>query len=210
LVNEDDGTRGCLGNYLHTLKTLLQHQADRYLIVQDDVIFCKALKNYMEESWPSDASACSPYTPSVYGLNKKGWSDQSHKSYRTLGALAYTFTREAAQEVLKTIGQLDIEIYINQYDPHRNTSWIRPNRHVDVRIGIWAHLYHRKLYYHSPSLVQHTGIMTSTLSNETEDFHKRMAGDFIGEDRTPYQEHTKGCIVITTEGVEHRCMPTWI
>ena len=55
---------------------------------------------------------------------------------------------------------------------------------IDARVGRWAAENQRSVWYHTPSLVQHTGSGNSALGDPLIT-SLRVAADFIGEDSSP-------------------------
>lgn len=155
--------------------------ADVYMICEDDLLLSRGLREYLESSlWPSDDVAfCSPYCPGIYGEGKRGWFRIEGKSLDTLtGSLCYLFPPDSIRMFLEDMGGVEA------------------SRNVDFLHGKWALKRGRSVWYHKPSLIQHTGIGASTLGNEDvgEVRRNRKAFDFserIPEDLWSLPERAK-------------------
>ena len=144
--------------------------ADAYFVVEDDTVFCRDLQSYLQRTlWPGKNPAekialCSPYCPKAYRQPKRGWSDaQSGRGHYLAGSQAWILPAPAARAVLAEVA------------PRRTVH------NADWEIGRWAQATRRKIWYHTPSLVQHVGLGNSALGdNLISDI--RFAADFVGED----------------------------
>ena len=143
-------------------------KADRYAIFQDDFVTYKNLRGYLERCRYPAKGYCNLYTfPSNYALanNHKGWypSDQRGK-----GAVALVFSREALRELLIHQHMVD-----HVHDPDRGTRAVDGAIVESMRKAGW------KEYVHAPSLVQHTGTVSS-IKRPVPIAHPR-ANSFLGE-----------------------------
>ena len=168
----DDGTsRGHFRAYMQALQQAVKHDADAYLIVEDDVVFCRGLRQYLQRTlWPGPVekiALCSPYCPRAYRGNRRGWNDtQSRRAHYLAGSQAWIFPPQAARAILAEVAPLETT---------HNADW---------EIGKWAFATGRQIWYHTPSLAQHEGIGNSALGDNTiTDI--RHAADFIGEGASP-------------------------
>ncbi|MCK9569097.1 hypothetical protein M0R72_09155 [Candidatus Pacearchaeota archaeon] len=124
--------------------------ADRYAMFQDDFVTYRNLRSYLEQLPYPDRGYCNLYTfPRNQALcnGKKGWclSDQLGK-----GAVALVFNREAVLTLLCH------EHMVNRpQDPKRGWRAIDGGIVTALKKAGW------KEYIHNPSLVQHTGILSS-------------------------------------------------
>lgn len=156
--------------YLALVELLLREpEADAYLIAQDDALFYdqEDLRAYLEETlWPGDdVGAVSLYCSRAYARKEPGW--HVHDGAWVWGAVAFIFPRESATRFVA-----DPEVLEHRWSP-RNGG--RAN--IDVVIGRWAKRQGLRIYYPSPSLVEHIG-ETSTLWPSTRARGHRRAHDF--------------------------------
>ena len=171
-VFDDAGRKGAWPNWLLAVQTLLQRhaEADALLLCQDDAVFCRGLREYLDRTlWPDagerpGVALCSPYCPGPYRRKQSGWHQQKRGWY-LVGALCWALPRRAAEAVLRDLGT------------------VRANDRIDARVGKWASETDRSVWYHSPSLVQHVGNENSALGDCLAGDLRR-ATDFIGENGT--------------------------
>ena len=141
--------------------------AAAYFIVEDDVVFCRGLYEYLRATlWPGpveEIALCSPYSPAAYRQGRPGWdATQSGRGLYLAGSQAWVFPAAAAREILAQVAPLCSV---------RNADW---------EIGRWADATARAVWYHTPSLAQHVGVGNSALDyNEAGPL--RLAADFVGE-----------------------------
>lgn len=133
---------GAWKNWYRGLEWLYNNTADEWLyLFQDDIIFSHNWNTYFEKaSVPTDAAICSIFSPAKYKLGKEvGWYDVADRSLWC--CQAFIIRRASAAEILKS-----------------RVVWsIRGDRQIDNRIGLWLEQSRNKIYYHSPSLVEHVG-----------------------------------------------------
>jgi hypothetical protein len=169
-VYHDSGSSGHFRAYMEALRYTLQHDAtaDAYFIVEDDVVFCRGLREYLERTlWPGSVeriALCSPYCPKAYRQRRLGWdSSGSGRGWRLAGSQAWIFPPQAVWAVLAEVAP------------------VASRHNADWEIGKWATATGRRIWYHTPSLAQHVGLGNSVLGDSlVSDI--RLAGDFIGED----------------------------
>jgi hypothetical protein len=162
----DEDQRGAWPTWLAGLGQLVrQHpRAEAYLMVQDDAVFCRQLRQYLETAlWPADDVAlCSPYCPTPYRAAGRGWHRQDRGWY-LVGAVCWALAAEAARRVVRELAE------------------VRSASRIDAHVGRWAARSGCSVWYHTPSLVQHVGNGNSALGDEADNALRR-AADFIGED----------------------------
>lgn len=145
--------------------------ADFYAIVQDDVAVWSGLRKFFDEArLPDDYAVYSPYTAGWYGggnehpagslvLPDCGWFQDSIT--QQLGALFTIVPQKLAKELVT---------WLPEEVPN--------NRQIDVRLAEILQSHGVPFYRHSPSLADHTGVV-STLGY-AEGALNRRARDFIG------------------------------
>lgn len=170
LVTSDDvGKRGSWCNWFSTVVALLTSNADTLLVVEDDAIFCKGLRDYLEATlWPDPTCAlCSAYSNGRYTERDDmpvGWSEKN-RGHFLVGSLCWAIPRASAEALVKDLAY------------SRNGV-----RGIDLRVGLWALDTGRSVWYHKPSLVQHIGCGNSALrSKDMTGDPLWTASDFIGE-----------------------------
>ena len=93
---------GVIGNWLLGLSELLVREpaADAYLMVQDDVVFCRNVRGYLERTlWPAQrVGLASVYRPGVYGSPQAGLAPVD-VGRGLMGALTYVFPPPAARQL---------------------------------------------------------------------------------------------------------------
>ena len=169
-IYDDRASSGHFRAYMGALR----HAVDRdpragvYFVVEDDVVFCRGLRHYLERTlWPGpeeETALCSPYCPKAYRKAGRGWNNaQSSRGFYLAGSQAWIFPPQAARRILAEVASLESV---------HNADW---------EIGKWAAATGRKVWHHSPSLAQHIGLGNSALGDDTTT-EIRLAADFIGED----------------------------
>jgi len=169
LVVNDESRAGSWPTWLIALESIIRSSPDvhAYMIVQDDVVFCRKLRAYLEQTlWPSEGAAlCSPYCPGAYRGKKRGWRRQNH-GWGLVGALCWVIPPLSARRMLAEL------------------SGVASFNRIDAIVGRWAARAGLDCWYHTPSLAQHVGLRNSALGdNLVTDL--RQAYDFIGEEAAP-------------------------
>ncbi len=156
---------GAWRNWLIALERLVtgEPEAQALLLCQDDVLFCRGLRAYLERTlWPDgDAAACSPYCPALYRSDESGWHREDH-GWDLVGAQCWAIPRPAAEAILRDLGR------------------VKADKQIDARIGRWALQTGRSVWYHTPSLAEHLAPVNSALGHNV-DGPRRRAADFVGE-----------------------------
>ncbi len=165
-------TMGVLGNWFLGLTELVQRKpdADAYVMLQDDVVLAKNVRQYLESTlWPSErVGLVSVYCPEPY-RQKTGFHEvNSNKGL--LGALTWILPPGTAKWLV-TAG---LAAYLRQRTLTRET------RRLDVLIGNVLAQAGWPAYYAAPSLAEHIGTH-STLWPGIGESPRRRAADFVGE-----------------------------
>ena len=156
-------------NWIATLEELYQTYPDRdaYAIFQDDVSFCKNVREFAEKTlWADDERSmgvASFYSPSHYERTIPGWYKRN-VGINLRPALTFVFTPESLESVLRYF---------------KKNPW-RSKANIDNAIGQWARHTKRFPYFFSPSLCQHTG-HASVISPWKKIQGKRKSKKFVGE-----------------------------
>lgn len=169
IVSDDTSRAGSWQTWLAALRRLVDVAPDAtaYLTVQDDVVFCRELRPYLERTlWPSDKTVlCSPFCPGAYQQASSGWHVENH-GWHLVAAQCWAIPPIIARQMLTEL------------------SSVKSFSHVDAIVGRWATDNGLDCWYHTPSLAQHIGLRNSALGDNLVT-GLREAYDFIGEEATP-------------------------
>lgn len=177
----------CVGHWWLSLQELfVRHPfADRYALFQDDFVTYKNLRDYLEQSEYPTNGYCNLYSfmendQLVKSSSKTGWVETP-----TLPTLPGNFTTQTGRGAVALV-----------FDQHAITSLLqsptmvlRPkdetwkHRKVDLSIVTAMNQTGVREYVHAPSLVQHTGMVSTTnlgLDGQPK-IAKEFASSFKGE-----------------------------
>ena len=144
---------------------------DGFLVFQDDIIVASGLREWLH--WPNNPSligAVSLYTPSGHESDSYGWRQvdlspkpegQRQPMWNCGGALAILMPRQSAVEFLE--------------------ASVRPEskQMADYAIGQWCQESGKEYWRHTPSLVQHVGVVSAIRPNVRQELTAaRMASSF--------------------------------
>ena len=164
---------GAWPNYSLALLELMMREpeAESYLIVQDDVLFAgdPLMRDYLEQVfWPgARPGIASLFCPRAYTRPQAGW--HLYEGMWTLGALAFVYSREAAQRF-----HADRDVILHRWSRTRNGL-----ADISRTVGQWAHENDIPVYYPTPSLVQHIGDV-SAIFEGVRAYGNRRASWFAG------------------------------
>jgi len=173
------------GNWVLALSELWirNWEATRFMVVQDDVVFCRGVREYLDATPWAARSYLNLYTNprNAEHLGKReGWSPSNGEG---LGALALVFDRQAVMQLLTSHHMLmrpvpdEEALHKVGLEAIRKGEWYRGQSVVDG--GIVTAMkqvgYHERV--HNPSLVQHTGDESSFSRNR-----HRPSPCFLGEE----------------------------
>jgi pyruvyltransferase len=151
--------------------------ADAYLIVQDDVVFCRNLVPYIRQvEIPDDCGAVSLFCPACYN-GPFGWHT-TEVGYGLAGAQALAFPRERAFEFLAHPWTVNHRRSCPKSEHYRGDGL----HHIDGVVGEWCRRTRLRVYTHSPSLSQHIGNDSVMYPDFQGKPHRRFADTFPGED----------------------------
>lgn len=165
---------GAWPNYYLSLAELVMREPDAnaYLMVQDDALFYNdpGFRDYLENAlWPDDEPCLvSLYCSRNYTQPKAGWHRLNGNW--TWGAVAFVFSREAAQRFLG-----DESVVLHRWNQAYEGMW-----GIDVLIGHWAARAGIPVWFPTPSMVQHIGHV-STLWRKSRALGLRRADSFPGD-----------------------------
>ncbi len=149
-----------LGNFLNfysCLCTLLKDNpcAEAFVVFQDDIRVARGLKDWcMKQLWPLGNGVVSLFTPRIHAGIDVGWQIASPGFHRVCGAQALIFRRDVLLRFLS--------------DP-RVLQCLRHRRYGDDAVlGGWLSREGLGIAYHTPSLVEHVGNVSSVYSGRPD------------------------------------------
>lgn len=155
------------GNWMLALYELyyLDPNADRYLITQDDLVCVRNLRAYLEKSPYPEKGYLNCYSfranETVIAGKPPGWYPGYYLGsgppgfQKGLGAVALVFTREAVMTLLKAEHMVE-----RPQNAHRGWKAVDGGIVTSMNKAGWLE------YVHAPSLVQHTGKVSSMQNRE--------------------------------------------
>lgn len=166
---------GAWSNFFLGLQELYLRQpdADAYLMVQDDVIFCRDLRAYLEDKlWPKGGrtGVVSLHTPRHFAPEKNTGFFHSELGWKAWGAQALIFSNDSVRAFLSDSKVIE----------HRQKGILDGTKNVDSVIGDWCSRTKHHFWMHAPSLAEHVGA-TSTLWPDLGLEGRRSSADFPGE-----------------------------
>ena len=173
-------------NWLTTLTDLLKANADAILICQDDVIYAKGIREYINLNWPAGAEMVSLYCSSSY-KGDSPFIKQMPARHGMYGALALAIARPTAERMAE--GRM-----FQEYSKQKG---------VDGVIGRWARKQGIEIHICNPSLAQHIGD-TSTIHPKARNLGRRRSTTFIGPRETAASasmekvKRQSGCAAVKT------------
>jgi hypothetical protein len=176
---------GPFPNWYLALAELVMREpkVDPYFLCQDDVVFCRGLRAYLEERlWPAPkVGVVSLYRPSHFTSDKVKGFHVADRGWATWGALAYIFPNPSAHRFL-----CDPRV-VN----HRRGGPADGMRNIDSLVGWWCRDVKLPYYVHTPSLAQHIGATSTIWKTGTSGATgKRRADEFPGEEFDVSKEAT--------------------
>lgn len=159
--------------YLALTELVLRNpRAEAYFLCQDDVLFSKDLRNYLEFNlWPAErVGVVSIYCPSHYRQELEPGFAREDRGWDSWGALAYIFPNPSARSLLSDSMVLN----------HRDFGPAEGLHHIDSVVGFWCERNQLPYYVHSPSLAQHIG-ESSTIYPKAMARGKRRANGFLDQ-----------------------------
>ena len=165
------------GNWFSMLNELLimKPDADAYLLVEDDVLFCKGLRPYLERSlWPAERLGfVSLYAASHQDPGgARGFFDFDGME-GLWGSLAFVFPNATARVFVRHPRVVS----------HRTRGPRSGEADQDIVAGMWAANVGLPIYLHTPSLTQHIGETSAIWGEAASADGDRAASTFPGEDK---------------------------
>lgn len=151
-------------------------QADAYLLIQDDVVFCRDTARYVSHiDFPEDAGVISLFTPACYN-GPFGWHPFPG-GYGMAGAQALLFPQRRACEFLAHPWTVNHRRSAPKNEHYRGDGL----HHIDGVVGEWRRLAGQQGYTHTPSLSQHIGESSVMYPGFRGKQDRRFADSFPGE-----------------------------
>jgi hypothetical protein len=143
--------------------------AEAFLICQDDVLFARGARSYLEQKlWPAEEiGVVSLYCPSHEHRADPSEFRSINPGWGAWGALAYLFSNPGIREFLS-----DSKV-VN----HRHGGQAKGQRNIDSVVGDWCQRRDLPYFVHVPSLAQHIG-RTSTIWRTNNNKGRRRASGF--------------------------------
>lgn len=183
-VYVDEEQSGCWVNWINALTDLVGKDAEAIMICEDDVAFSPGLRGYLEASlWPErpeKIALCSPFCPELYRVGT-GWHLEN-RGWNLCMAQCWILPKSTAERVHDRFKDVPAEVKkIPKITPDNIASYGRAVQErllTDSRIGKWAREESLNVWYHTPSLAQHTAINNSLIGNDFGMDTLREANDF--------------------------------
>ncbi|MGI9239490.1 MAG: hypothetical protein ACR2RV_01740 [Verrucomicrobiales bacterium] len=164
---------GAWPNWLLSLNEMVLRDpdADAYLLCQDDVLYCRGLREYLEQTlWPTErVGVVSLHTASHQDRGDTDGFYATGFGWGAWGAQAYVFPNASARALLRN----------HEVVNHRQRGPRDGLCNVDSVVGRWSLNSKLDYYLHSPSLTQHIG-EASTLWEKADTSGRRRAATFVG------------------------------
>ena len=178
---------GAWPNWLLSLNEMVLRDphADAYLLAQDDALFARGLRAYLEESlWPVERlGVISLYTAVHQDRGDKLGFYANDLGWSAWGAMAYLFSNASARALLR------FPRIVN----HRNRGPKDGLVNVDSVVGQWCRESGLAYFAHAPSLVQHIGETSTLWKNDSLEGRRRSGSFNRGEvDIRDYMREQRG------------------
>lgn len=177
----EPGRFGCWQNYVQTMADLLvlYPEAEAIIIVQDDAIFAKGIKEFLENDlWPSPLAGCvSLYTSRVHERTE-AIGCKSRKDFGKMGAVANVMPRHVVQKIIDSPRSHQWRGNQNDFKPE-DTAWLK--KAADTWLGRCIRGIGHRAYSYTPSFSQH--IAQYSAVGHGDNSGKRSSSRFIGEEK---------------------------
>ncbi len=183
---------------------LSEPDTDYFFMLEDDAIVCHC-KEYLEWTIPKlgKFANLSLYTPSIYA--KEGFSGfhNEMRGFQTWSTVTVVMSHQTVMnffcdEGVQAHRSHDLHrLKYNKFDMHKpepkELNWTsygsgyssiidtQGNTLKDAVIGRWADKQKLPIYYHTPSLAEHIGFLSTLTTDVSNAENGRMSKDFVGE-----------------------------
>ena len=147
-VHWNESRLGCGRNGYSALKAMLDagDESEVVVLFEDDIAVPTNLAGWLAHHQPLNWKVLSLFTPRSEQTENVGWCVSYSGRYRTYGALAFAFTREALRVFLA-------DKFVQ--------NMVAEGLGMDEIVGAWTERIGSGLFYHSPSLVKHSSSPSS-------------------------------------------------
>ena len=142
-------------------------EADAYFLMEDDIVFCRGLREYLDR-WPADPATialCSPFSTEQYMRPTVGWHLEN-RGWCLSSANSWLMPQATLIRILAEFG------------PMRQQPEALHN--ADCMVGLWAKEQGLDVWFHSPSLGHHIGIGNAATGDQGDGPNRRSAGRSTG------------------------------
>lgn len=166
---------------------LSEPDTDMFLMVEDDVIFCKTAREYLDHAIPQlgDFGSLSLYTPSVFHRKRFCGFHNELRGMKTWSTVTVAMRRD---KVISFFSDPDVQRHrFEDIFGEDKRFWCCPftdpkNSIKDAVLGLWASKHQLPIYYHTPALAEHIGDFSTLTDQQATVKNGRMSLDFVGED----------------------------
>lgn len=157
---------GNIANFYDALATLMEENpgAGAIAMFQDDIRLANGAREWLErELWPGGTGIVSVFTPRAHAGEEIGWRLLKPGYFWTMGAQGLVIRPDVLVEFLA--------------DPQVIASMRRGRDGDDAVLGSWATRRGLSIAYHTPSLVDHVGHVSSIYGDGPD---RRVSADAVG------------------------------
>jgi hypothetical protein len=177
---------------------LSEPDSDYFLMMEDDAILCSGTKQYLEYALPrlGNFASLSLYTSSKY--YQKNRSRMFHNECRGKNTWSTVAIVMSHSSVLGLFSDSDVQKhrFFDIFDVQKGYWNVKAsygqgrtsvtdcvgNTIKDAVIGRWAEKNNLPVYFHTPSLAEHIGRISTLTDDDSTPENGRMSMDFPGED----------------------------
>lgn len=174
LFDDNERGLGCWSNWWLALNELYLRNplADAYMMAQDDIVFAKDVRPYLEQAWHHLDLKCGCLNLWVRGGRETGAYGicRAKKVRFASGACCLIFPRFALRKLLT-----DPMAFSHRKGPKGAAN-------IDGLVKRWMRKRRLREWTHQPSLVQHIGCRNSTLGEKHGRRSNLQSKTFVGED----------------------------
>lgn len=166
---------------------LSEPNTDYFLMAEDDAVVCAGAKHYLEHVLPQlgEFASLSLYTPSVYHKPRFVGFHNELGGHRTWSTVTVVMHRQKAISFFSDpdVQRHRFENIFDVEDGFWSCNKVDPQNSIkDAVIGQWAAKHCWPVYYHTPSLAQHIGVVSTITDEDSTIENGRQALDFVGCD----------------------------
>lgn len=160
--------------------------SDYFFMIEDDVVFATNIRKYLEYAIPKLGAfgSLSLYTPSIYHrFNYKGFHHEIHQE-KTWSTVTVIMHRDSVIRFFSD-PQVQNHRFFDTFGKGQE-FWCCPhtdfkNSIKDAVLGRWAYQNNLPVFYHTPSLAEHIGHVSTLNDDAASKANGRKSFDFVGE-----------------------------